>query len=476
MLWKTAVCALFLLPGMAARAEAADATAAGADTVRTSLERYLGRGPVAVTPAGAAYRIDIDLKKMLAVLEPFGLALDPVTVTMTAAPQEDGLWHVTGGGLPIVTVHMQGATTSVAVNNHRFDGLFDPKLPAFTKATSSYDSVSVGATGADAPTQVRQLDHGQQLVTGTPAGDGVVDLKVAQTNSDYAQDIAFDGAEGGQRVSIKSGPTTDGLAVGGLRIRALTDLWAFLVAHPTTAALTGAQADLKALLRQALPVFGHWSQDGSLEAVSVATPIGPVLARSVATHLDLAGLTADGRATLGIKAEGLTIPAGMLPVWAPALLPTAVDLTDSVSGYRLDQAAATAITALDLGAAQPLPPDTMAAIGTTVAPRDQLTVTIGDSRITTPTVAARFGGEVHFAGPVPSFKVTAHAAGLDKAIAAIQGQAAQDPLASQAIALVMLVKGYGRAEPDGGLAWDIMADGTGAILVNGVPLPMGQPK
>ena len=223
-------------------------------------------------------------------------------------------------------------------------------------------------------------------------------------------------------------------------------------------------------------MFGHWSQDGSLEAVSVATPIGPVLAHALSTHLDLKGLTADGSATFGIKADGLAIPAGALPAWAPALLPTSIDLHDGVSGYRLDEAAATAITALDLAATQPLSTETLDSIGKTVAPRDQVTVTVGESRITTPTVTARFGGEVHFAGPTPSFKITAHATGLDQAIASIRAHAAQDPAATQAIAIVMLVKGYGRAEADGALTWDILADGTGEITVNGVPLPIGQPK
>lgn len=476
MSWKTAVCALLLLPGVPATCRAADATAAEAASIKASLERYLGHGPVAVTPAGASYAIDIDLQKVLAVLEPFGIRIDPVTTTMTATPQDDGLWHVVSAGLPLVTVHMRDATTSVAVNNQHFDGLFDPRLPAFTKATSSYDSLSVGATGTEAPTQARQLGHGQQTVTGTPAGDGVIDLKLAQTNSDYAQDIAFPDAQGGQRVSIKSGPTVENVAIDGLHVRAVADLWAFLVAHPNKGALIRDQAALKTLLRQALPVFNHWSQDASLDMASAATPVGPVLAHALTGHFDLKGVTADGAASVGLKADGLTIPTGPLPAWAPALVPTSVDLHDAVSGFRLDQAAAAAIDGLDLGAPQLLPQATMNAIGATIAPRDQLTVTIGDSRITTPTVEARFGGEVHFAGPVPSFKVTAHATGLDKATAAIRAKAGQDATASQAIALLMLVKGYGQPDKDGALQWEIVADGTGEITVNGVPLPIGQPK
>lgn len=475
MSWKSATCAVVLLGSLPTSGSAADATVAQADGIKSGLERYLGHGPVTVTPAGAAYKIDIELAKVLAVLAPYGVRLDPVTYTLTATPQDDGQWHVVSGGLPVVTMHIRDMTTSVAVNNQHFDGLFDPRLPAFTQATGSYDSLSVGATGKDT-TQARQLGHGQQTVAARPAGDGLIDLKLTQTNADYAQEIAFNAVQEGARIALKSGPTQQNTAIDGVHIRALADLWAFLVAHPDKSALTHDQAALKGLLRQALPVFGHWGQDLSFETASAATPFGPVLARSLALHLDLKGLTADGAANLALKADGLTIPTGPLPSWANALMPTGFDLHDGVSGYRLDQAAEAAIDNLDLAGPQPLPQATLDTIGRTIASRDTVTVTIGDSRITTPTVEARFGGEVHFAGPVPSFKVMAHATGLDKAIAAIRTKAGSDPTAAQAIGLIMLVKGYGQAGSDGAFTWDIVGDGTGSVTVNGAPLPVGPPK
>ena len=44
------------------------------------------------------------------------------------------------------------------------------------------------------------------------------------------------------------------------------------------------------------------------------------------------------------------------------------------------------------------------------------------------------------------------------------------------VAMLTLVKGYGKAEGTDAYSWDIAGDGTGAVTVNGVPLPVGPSK
>ena len=60
------------------------------------------------------------------------------------------------------------------------------------------------------------------------------------------------------------------------------------------------------------------------------------------------------------------------------------------------------------------------------------------------------------------------------AIQTIQAKAGRDPHAAQAIAGMMLVKGYGKTDPDGSLTWVVANDPSGAVSVNGVALPVGK--
>ena len=480
---KTAAWTLAALLSGSGAAFAAPATSDEAQLIRGQLERYLGRGPVAVTPEGDAYRIAIDLKAALKGLERFGVTLDPVTYRLSAAAQGDGTWHVTSGSPPLITVKAGGQTTSIAANNQSFDGIFDPRIPAFTKSTSSYDSLSIGTVGTGqgkaatvTAVQTRQLQHGQQTMAATPAGDGVIDAKFTQGNTAYAQDFVLDAAKGAQHVTVTGGPTSDTFTISKLPIRALLDLWAFLVAHPSPDELKTNQAAFKDLLRRALPLFASLTQDGTLGQLAVATPFGPVAAHALSTHLDLTGLTDNGSASFAVKADDLVLPVALLPPWAPALIPTGIDLHDSLTGYRLDQAAEAAIDGLDLGAPEPLSPATSEKIQAALGSRDTLVVKLGDNRITTPTFEAQFSGEVHLVQPTPTFTVAVHARGLDKAIAAVRTKAAKDPTAAQAIAILTLVKGYGKADGNDAFSWDVAGDGTGALTVNGVPLPIGPSK
>lgn len=480
---RTAAWTLVVLIGTMGGARAATATPDGAQALKAELARYFGAGPLAVSPSGEAYRIDIDIKAALKGLERLGVTLDPATYTVNAAPAADGTWHVTGGGLPLLTIKAGGQTTSIATNGQSFDGTFDPRIPAFTTSTSRYDSLSIGTVAAaegkagPATVQTRDIKGGTQTLVATPAGRGIVDAKLAQTGESYAQEIVLDAAKGATHLAVKGGPTTDDLAIDTLQIRALLDLWAYLVAHPSADALKGDQAAFKDVLRRALPLFAHLNQDGTLGQVSVTTPIGPVSARTLTTHLATTGLVDGGAAEFGLKAEDLVLPHAMLPAWAPALIPTGLDLHESFSGLQLGKAAAKALDALDVGAPEPLTPAAAQEAFDAVldAPTPPV-VRLVDNHISTPTLDLRFTGEVHVGEPAPPFTVTVHATGFEKAIAAIQSTAAADPTAARAIALLTLVKGYGKAEGNDAFSWVVAGEGTGAVTVNGVPLPIGPAK
>lgn len=445
--------------------------AESADDVKAALARYFGQSALSVTAAGEAFRVDFDLKALLKALEALGVTIEAAPYAVTLTPNSDGLWQVKSDGLPRLTATIGGQTTSLVTNGQSFEGRFDPRIPAFLSWTGHYDSQSVGVTGRGTDTQTRMLTGGEQRYSASESGDGIIDGKLSQDNASYAQTIVVGDPKAPIDVSIKGGRASDVTIIAGLHVRALTNLWAFFVAHPSFETIKADQAGLRDLLRRALPVFSRLSQDGSLDGLTVTSPIGPFKAGHAASRIATNGLTADGNFELSFSADALTLPTDKLPPWTTQLLPTAVALKTTASGFHLDAAARTLIDAFDLTQPQPIPQATLDALGPMLGDPKDIRIAIGESRITSPTINLGFSGTVVPTQPTPKVELTLHATGLDKAIEKVSEAAKTDASAQQGVALLLLAKGYGKAAPDGALTWDVSLDQDRVITVNGVPLP-----
>lgn len=261
--------------------------------------------------------------------------------------------------------------------------------------------------------------------------------------------------------------------VQGLHIRALADLWTFLVAHSDTEALKAAQSQLRDLLHQALPLFKQWSQQATVNDLAVQSSLGVFKAQMAGGSLTLAGLSGDGRAELSTTVDGLAIPEGLVPDWASDLIPSTVALRQTLSGYRLAEAADLAISSFDLNRAELYPPDTSERMKALVGPLDKMTLEVAPSHLASKLLDITVQGTVRFAQPVPNVAMTIRATGLDNAIKAIQAKAGGDPLASQVTGVMVLAKGFGKADPDGALTWVVAKSDAGGITINGIALPGG---
>lgn len=464
---------------VATAAWAAPATPEQAAAVKSGLERYVGNGsggtsPVAVTPEGDHYTIALDLKQALHGLETFGLTVDAATYAMTATPTEAGTWHVTSGGLPRLTVKHGEDSYSVVVNGMSFDGIFDPKVIGFQSSTMSYESMSVAVVGRTGGTQTREINRGKQTSMATVTGDGTANVQVAQSNEGFSQDVNLDmpgpnGAPG--KVSVKSASTSANLAVDDLHSRAVADLWAFFVAHTDATAIKGSQAELKDLLRKALPLFDRWTQGGSAERLIVEGPFGAFTADHVGAQLRTTGLVADGRVESEIRYDGASFPSGLIPGWAENLVPTSAVVKDSFSGFHLEGAARKVVNSFDLNAKDPLSPEVTESLKGMLGPLDQMVATLLPSHIESKLLKIDLDGDMHLTQPMPDFHVNVRASGLDKALQDIQSKAGGDKNASQLIAVLLLAKGLGKGEPDGSLSWAVTKGDADQILVNGLSLP-----
>ena len=473
------------LLGSCTWAAAAPATLDEARIIRSALERYLGRGTeaaptVVVTPAGENYTIAVDLKAVLHPLVGFGLDLDAATYAMTVTPQDGGLWRVTSAGLPRLHFGEGERSYSVVVNGMQSDGIFDPKIPGFTSSAASYDSLSVATLGDPGGTQTRDETGGKQSVIAKPAArEGSIDGVYTGSLTHFLQDVTLDQPIKGiggksSKFTVRSGLASQTVRLDALQIRSLLDIWAFFVAHPARDQIKTAQEELRGLLRAALPLFGHVAEDGIVASVAADTPFGAFAAQSLSGGITTTGLTQDGHLETHLKVDGISVPGDLVPAWAAGLVPTGLDIGESVSGFRLDAAADAAVAGFDLSKVDPFTPDQMETIRAALGPLDQMRVSIAPSRLTSALLDLSFSGDIRFSRPVPEVRMVVKAKGLDAAVKSVQSSARGNVAADQVVAAMMLAKGFGNAEPDGTLSWTIANSAAGEITVNGIALPFGK--
>ena len=461
----------------------APATAEQAATIKAAFEKYVGAGagtnssPVVVTPNGEHYGVDLDIKKLLRGLEPLGFVFDPLTAHLDLMPQDGGLWHVTNGGTSRFGAKFGEGTVNVIMNGTNFDGLYDPSIPAFTHSKTSYDSITIAGTGLNGATRTRDVQKGSLTFNADVASDGVINVRTAQSSAGSSEDATVDPSTAGAPAThfgLKSGPTIEDAHIDELRIRAAMDLWAFLVAHPSATAIKASQEELRPLLRQLLPLFRHWSQGISVEQTAVESPLGAFAAQSASIRIDANGLVADGTIGSDVKLNALSIPAGLVPGWAEGLVPTSVSLSETLSGFHLDGVAQHAINSFDLQTKEPFTPEATEKFKTLIGPLDQMMLSFAPSRIISRLLDVRIEGRARLQQPIPELNMKVAISGLDKAMQEIQSKAGGDEHVGQVIAAVAFAKGFGKAQPDGSMTWDVTSDPGGGIMVNGIALPFGK--
>ena len=468
-------------------AAAAPATPDEAARLSTLIERYVGlpapgEAPrETVTPQGDGYAVTVDLKRSLAALGAFGFSIEPYTVGMMLTPQPDGTWRVQSGDTAPLVMHAGTETISLSAKTSAFDGTFDPKLESF----SAFKQDQTGYTDArDTNTFIQSRHTGGVALSGTgvAAANGTVSTTSHSAGTGAGGEVTFkpkpaDPAPGnpavppatgaGTTLSYASPATRTDTALDRLDTAKVLDLWAFLAAHPSRDSVTGAQDELKGLLRAGLPYLDALRQSGTLDAPSLSTPVGVVSARSLALSYDASGLGGTGRAGLALTAADILVPPAQLPPWSAGLVPTALDLHVGLDGFHATEAAKAAVDAVDLHHDVIITPEQKEQVGRMFLP-DGGTLTLQPSRIATKMLDLSMQGHAAL-GPQPGGEVTVTAKGLDAEIAALQAQAATDPGASQVLGPLVLAKNLAKPNPDGSLGW-VIDFGHGPVTINGAPL------
>jgi len=471
---------------MAAMAADLPATAEGAAKLSAVLEKYAGKPAagaapgITVTLEGGHYTLAFDMAALSAPFKTYGFSYDPAVIKYTLTEQDDGLWRFEYSALPPLTYHSKDAVVTINLTDYKGTGIFDPVL-AWVK--SSHAGIASGRYQVKAPNVDAAVDLGAIGIdmSGAASANGAVSGTIHEEIGKIAGVITVTpgGADPkGADAKPDAKPVTTNfhvdkgaadIALDGLKMHPLLDLWAFAVAHPSRPELAANEAAFKDLLRAALPGAFKISEAGTIGAISVETQQGIFKAASGKVAVAAAGSGPTNTFEEHFAVDGLALPAGLVPPAYAALTPSAVDIGVKVSGFDLQAGANEAINDMHLAGDGPaISPDDDQKVGAKFKGAGPIVIEIPLSHILAPQLDIAFEGKINWDGARPTGTMTVHVKNFDKTVAALKGLG---PAASpQVLAGLTMAKGLAKTDADGALTWVGEMGADGAMKVNGLAL------
>ncbi|WP_315928114.1 hypothetical protein [Mesorhizobium sp. SP-1A] len=467
-----------LLMSLASPALAQTVDEKGAAELSGNFARYIGkqaieRKLVAVVAKGDAYDVTIDVQALLGLLpEQKLLKSDFPPFTVKVKPRADGNWDVSGAfpsrGAFEVKDENASRSTQFAIKDGKFEGVYDAGLASFLSAASSLAGASM--TTRD-KMQEAEMTTGAATATmnSTAAQGGGVDFSVSQKIADFVEALKVDEPESGFKfpLTVRSPELAVEASGRGLRSKALLDLLAFGVANGEDAQVKANQAELKALLLAALPLWEHLDGSYGFKDLGVESPLGTFTASQFGVTVAADGISKNGAINYTIEARGLNVPEVLVPAWSKPLVPTEVTLSFGGANIDLDSMARKTIDTLDLDKEPPLPEgfgETLVADFLAETPK----LVIRHSTIKSSDAEVAFEGEVTFPGEKPEINTTIDIAGYDKIVETLQAASKTMPEMAQYVPAALAVKGFAKSLPDGRLEWAVNGKPDGSVTVNGV--------
>lgn len=452
----------------------------GAARLSQDLSRYIGPDAIAnkivtVVPDGAAYRITFDVNALAGLIPPEAKAkVDVAPLVIAVKPLGDGTWDVSGDAIPAGSFEADGPegrySMRWAVADGKHSGIYDPALAAFRAMEGTQSGMTMSSKE---PRQQMQASTGRGAfkMTGAASPAGGADLTFNQALADFMETVQIAEEPGGPSMPVTV--TADNLVIDGnakgYRTRALLDLLAFGVAHPDKAKLAASQADLKSTLLAALPFWDRLDSTYRFDDLKVETPLGAFSAATVTSGFGMDGFIQNGTLAYKIALAGMTIPAGVAPVWSGPLLPTDIELNISSVGFDLDGAARKVIEGFDLNSDPVLPDAVVNGIAADFV-MNPPKVVIQRSTARNADTELAFEGEVTFPAGKPDANVTVDVAGFDRLIEKLHAASKSEPKITQYLPMALVAKGFGKTLPDGRTQWVVQAKADGSVSVNGVKL------
>ena len=464
----------------ASSAALAAATAEEAARITSNLQTYLGSEPgvVKVEPQGDDYVVTLNAAPYLAKIQTPGVKVNVDPVILTIRPKGDGQWDVSQGGSFALNWEVDGLSkVDAKIAEQSWNGVFDEATASFLTSTYVLKNVTINQVMTDPTTKAKTTassvyESWSGNSTSTPRPDGAVD---ATSTINLAGVVSTTNSEipGGQPLNytINAGKSDATGTAKGLRSKAILDLLAWFVAHPSKDLIVKDQQQLKDKILAALPLWESIDSTSTTDTMSVATGIGNFTLPSANVEVGMSGISKDGKLREAFGVTGFALPPGISPPWTEGLIPSTIKIDFTVDGVDLESPVKLFLTQADLSKDPVIPPGSEAAYMAAFSPSNSLKITLAGGELSSSTYNLTYDGafNVSFMGP-PTGTATIKMKGLDDVIAKVQAAAASDPTAQQAMGGLVAFKGFGKAESDGTTVWAIDMTQPGKLLVNGIDL------
>jgi hypothetical protein len=473
---------LLILTGGVASA-AAEVSEEGARALADDLAVYLGRGAIVdgilkVAPAGDVYQVTIDLQKAADGLKAPGADVDlkVAPFTFKAAPAAGGTWTVTSDSFPSISVRQKKPageeTVEIAVSGYKFDGIYDPKLAAFSSGTLNSSGMSFTSRSSEGDV-VAQYGETTGTMSAQAAANGGVTATFQQKSASLVETIAMKG-ETPMAIKFTTGEIGMDVSVEGARGQSMLQIVSFFAQNPEGPKIVAGQDDLRMRLKAALPLWESTGGRVTARDIAVESPFGAFKMAEFGETITMSGLRKEGRYDIRISMKGFEAPPGILPAWTSSILPKDLDIAANVSGFDLEAASRLLVDTFDLTKPEPWTKEDQAKLWALLS-EGSLKVTLPPSSLTSPSLTLSFEGEATVMPQPVVAKAKVTADGLDATLAGLQGSSDPDPNRAQALMVLGMAKGL--AKMDGEKAvWEIEAGKDGSISVNGQQMqPPTQP-
>ena len=232
----------------------------------------------------------------------------------------------------------------------------------------------------------------------------------------------------------------------GLKARALLDLWAFLVAHPTRPELAANEAAFKTLLTAVAASQPKIDETATLDKLAVQIPQGQVAIDSAKFGVSAAG-GATGAFGEHFEASGLTLPPTLIPAAYSGFAPTALMFGFRASGLDVAGAAAEAIADLHLaGDGPPISGDDAAKARAKLIGPAGIVIDIEPSHVVAPLIDISFEGRIVYKGAKPTGAMTVRMKNFDKTMAALKTLGPE--VEKKAAPMLAMAKGLAKTDGD----------------------------
>jgi hypothetical protein len=474
--------ALFLLLATTSSAWAASTPEQAADLVKT-FETYLGKKPgvITVVPAGEGFDVSLDVTPYLKDISQAGFtaAIDPYRFKITAL--EPGKWAFSQTGPYKATASVPGTMNfDLSIGDMQMEGTYDSNLFVFLDSKYTLTNIKTSQTNSDPESKIVTSSSSViEALNGTSAskdvGNGLADSEgvVTFTNATTASKIEVPPELAAMMPNLNyTGTTTKGeyvTKITSLAARPIMELVAWGLANSSKELALKNQAELKEKMTAALPLFGSLDTVSTFDNLVIDSGYGQFKMDQAAVNVALNGAVKEGRFAEGINFTGFKMPDNLLPPWSAGLVPKTLKIGFDASGFDTETPVRKFITEMDLNNPDMVPPGSEAAYLAAFSPTNSMQLTLPSGEISSDVYSITFDSTstINFAG-LPQVNAQVRMKGLDAVIAQLQ-QAAADPMAQQAMAMLFAAKGVSKADGDG-VIWDISVSPDGKALVNGTDL------